>query len=134
MNIDSLLNKIGREHIMKKVGIAILLLTSLCCAQDSGGFQPASTNVWGAEYPLVDSTGRVQIRVKAPEATKVRLNFWSGPKVDMEKQADGFWTVTTPPLIPGFHYYTLIIDGMEVSDLNTHVLWWNQGSEWGGGS
>jgi len=52
----------------------------------------------------------VQIRVKAPDATKVRLNFWSGPKVDMEKQQDGFWTITTAPLVPGFHYYTLLID------------------------
>ena len=24
----------------------------------------------------------------------------------MEKQADGFWTVTTPPLVPGLHYYS----------------------------
>ena len=101
---------------MKNVGIAILLLAGLCCAQESGGFQPASTNVWGAEYPRVDSSGRVQIRMKAPDATKVRLNFWSGPKLDMEKQTDGFWTITTPPLVPGLHYYTFIIDSAEVSD------------------
>jgi len=107
---------------MKHVGIAIILFASLCCAQEARDFQPSSTNVWGAEYPRVDSAGRVQIRVKAPDATKVRLNFWSGPKVDMEKQPDGFWTVTTSPLVPGFHYYTLIIDGMEVSDLNTHAF------------
>jgi enterochelin esterase family protein len=107
---------------MKQVGIAIILFASLCGAQEAGGFQRSSTNVWGAEYPRVDSAGRVQIRVKAPDATKVRLNFWSGPKVDMEKQQDGYWTVTTPPLVPGFHYYTLIIDGMEVSDLNTHAF------------
>ena len=42
--------------------------------------------------------------------------------MDMEKQQDGYWTVTTPPLVPGFHYSTLIIDGMEVSDLNTHAF------------
>jgi hypothetical protein len=75
-----------------------------------------------AEYPRVDGAGRVQIRVKAPDATKVRLNFWSGPKVDMEKQQDGFWTVTTAPLVPGFHYYTVIVDGAEVSDPNTHAF------------
>ena len=69
----------------------------------------------GAEYPRVDSEGRVQIRIKAPDATKVRVNFWSGPKVDMVKQADGFWTVTTPPLVPGLHYYTLNVDGAEVA-------------------
>ena len=107
---------------MKYVGIVIILFASFCCAQEAGDFQPSSTNVWGAEYPRVDSAGRVQIRVKAPDATKVRLNFWSGPKVDMEKQQDGYWAVTTAPLVPGFHYYTLIIDGMEVSDLNTHAF------------
>ncbi len=64
----------------------------------------------------MDGTGRVQVRVKAPDATKVKLNFWSGPKVDMEKHPDGFWTVSTTPLVPGFHYYTLAIDGVEVSD------------------
>jgi enterochelin esterase family protein len=105
---------------MKHLGIAIMLAASLCCAQAPEEFQPSSTNVWGAEYPRVDASGRVQIRLKAPDATKVKLNFWSGPKIEMEKQFDGFWTVITPPLVPGLHYYTLIIDGAEVSDLNTH--------------
>jgi enterochelin esterase family protein len=104
------------------VGIASLVLATACWAQESGTFQPASTNVWGAEYPRVDNAGRVQIRVKAPDATKVRLNLWSGPKMDMEKQADGFWTVTTLPLAPGLHYYTLIIDGAEVSDIGSHAF------------
>jgi enterochelin esterase-like enzyme len=107
---------------MKLAGLALTLLmtASLCSAQESGGFTPSATNVWGAEYPRVDSAGRVQLRVKAPDAAKVRLNFWSGPKLDLEKQPDGFWTVTTPPLVPGFHYYTLIIDGAEVSDPGSH--------------
>lgn len=107
---------------MKSIAISMLLLTSLGWTQVTGDFHPASTNVWGAEYPRVDSAGRVQIRVKAPDATMIKLNFWSGPKVDMEKQQDGFWTVTTTPLVPGFHYYTLIIDGVEVSDTNSHAF------------
>jgi len=107
---------------MRRFVIPILLSLSFCWAQESGNFQPSTTNVWAAEYPRVDGAGRVQIRVKAPDATKVRLNFWSGPKVDMEKQQDGFWTVTTAPLVPGFHYYTLIIDGAEISDPNTRAF------------
>jgi len=107
---------------MKHFAIAIILMVTFCCAQESEDFHPSATNVWGAEYPRVDAAGRVQIRVKAPDATKVKLNFWSGPKLDMLKQADGFWTVTTPPLVPGLHYYTLTIDGAEVSDLNTHAF------------
>src|SRR5512132_3555228 len=106
---------------MKHVGWALLALASICSAQESGDFKPATTNVWGAEYPRVDGAGRGQVRLKAPDASKVRLNFWSGPKLDMEKQADGFWTVTTPPLVPGLHYYTLIVDGAEMSDTGSHA-------------
>lgn len=107
---------------MRQVGIFIVLFASLCWAQEPSDFHPAATNVWRAEYPKVDSAGRVQIRVKAPDAAKVRLNFWSGPKVDMEKQSDGFWTFTTEPLVPGLHYYTLNIDGADASDTNSQAF------------
>src|SRR3569833_1230818 len=104
---------------MWRFAIVALLATSTCWAQGADDFRPATTNVWGAEYPRVDANGRVQVRVKAPDATTVKLNFWSGPKVDMAKQADGFWTVTTTPLVPGLHYYTVIVDGAEVADANS---------------
>lgn len=104
--------------MMKQVGfaVAMLLVGSVCSAQQSGGFRPAETNVWGAEYPRVDGSGRVEIRINAPDATKARVNFWSGPKIDMQKQADGSWTVITPPLAPGLHYYTVVVDGAEFAD------------------
>jgi enterochelin esterase-like enzyme len=101
---------------MRRLAILVFLLAGFCWAQESGDFQPASTNVWGADYPRVDSAGRVQLRVKAPEATKVKLNFWSGPKMDMVKGDDGFWTATTPPIVPGLHYYMFNIDGADVAD------------------
>jgi hypothetical protein len=102
--------------------LTLLLLTAFSSlAQETDRFKPSDTNVWGAEYPRVDAAGKVQIRVKAPNATAVKLNFWSGPKIDMAKQADGYWTVTTPPLVPGFHYYVIQIDGAEVADPNTHA-------------
>ena len=108
---------------MKHAVWALALVAGIVCAQQPGDFQPAETNVWGAEYPRVDANGRVQVRIKAPEANKVKLNFWSGPKVDMEKQADGFWTVTTTPLVPGLHYYQINIDGAEVSDPGSHAFY-----------
>jgi enterochelin esterase-like enzyme len=107
---------------MKQLGLALVFLAGIGSAQEQAGFEPATTNVWGAEYPRVDGSGRVEVRIKAPEATKVRLNFWSGPKVDMVKQADGFWSFTTEPLVPGLHYYTLVIDGAEVSDPGSHAF------------
>ena len=101
---------------MRLIGAMLVMAMSFCFAQDSSDFKPATSNVLGAKYPQVDSNSRVQIRLKAPDASKVRINFWSGPKAEMEKQADGFWTFTTPPMAPGLHYYTVIVDGAEVSD------------------
>ncbi len=113
---------------MRVVAIVTLLTASFCFAQHSGDFKPASSNVLDAQYPKVDSGSRVQIRFKAPDASKVKVNFWSGPKVDMEKQTDGFWTVTTPPMAPGLHYYTVIVDGAEVSDPGSTAYF--GGSKW----
>jgi enterochelin esterase-like enzyme len=101
---------------MRKLFCLALLVSGVCAAEEAGVFQPAETNVWGAEYPRVDAEGRVQVRIKAPEASKVKLNFWSGPKVDMEKQSDGYWTLTTTPLVPGLHYYVINVDGADLSD------------------
>lgn len=112
------------KHARWALTLAAVLCASTrpCAAQEPTGFEPASTNVWGAEYPRVDAAGRVLVRVRAPEATKVRLNFWSGPKADMEKQADGHWTFTTAPLAPGLHYYTVIVDGAEMNDAGSHAF------------
>jgi enterochelin esterase family protein len=90
---------------MRHIAMVMLVATPFCLAQGSGDFKPATSNVLDAQYPRVDSNSRVEIRFKAPDANKVRVNFWSGPKADMEKQADGFWTIVTPPLAPGLHYY-----------------------------
>jgi len=107
---------------MKKAGWVLFFAASLCSAQESGDFRPAETNVWGAEYPRVDGAGKVELRIKAPDATKVRVSFWSGPKLDLVKQSDGLWTVTTPPLVPGLHYYMFNVDGAEVADLGSHAF------------
>ena len=111
--------KVAHEVVTMKqasLALALLLGAAVCSAQQPSEFAPAETNVWGAEYPRVDGAGRVEIRITAPDATKARVNFWSGPKIDMQKQADGTWTVITPPLVPGLHYYTVVVEGAEFAD------------------
>jgi enterochelin esterase family protein len=105
---------------MQRLTLALVLIASGGVAQAAGDFRPAESNVWGAQYPRVDEAGRVEIRIKAPDAAKVRVNFWSGPKADMTKQPDGFWTIITPPLAPGLHYYNLVVDGAEATDTGSH--------------
>jgi enterochelin esterase-like enzyme len=75
---------------------------------------PAPSNVRGAEYPQIDADLRVTFRIKAPDAQKVE--FQLGKRYAAEKGEDGFWTATTDPQVPGFHYYWLVIDGVQVND------------------
>ena len=82
--------------------------------------KPASTNVGNAAYPRIHPDLRVTFQLKAPDAKKVQVvgNFGlgKGGPWEMERGEDGVWTVTTPPVIPGFHYYTLSVDGVQVND------------------
>ncbi len=75
---------------------------------------PASTNVRGSRYPQILSDGRAIFRIKAPEAQKVQLDLHR--KYDMAKNSEGVWEVITDSLTEGFHYYSLIIDGVSVCD------------------
>ncbi len=82
--------------------------------------QPAPTNIGNSAYPRIHSDLRVTLQLKAPDARKVQVvgNFGlgQGGPWEMERGEGGIWTVTTPPVIPGFHYYKLALDGVEVND------------------
>ncbi len=75
---------------------------------------PASSNIRSAKYPQMLMDGRAVFRVKAPEAKLVQLDL--GRKYDMTKNTEGIWEVTTDSLSEGFHYYSVIIDGVAVCD------------------
>ena len=76
--------------------------------------KPATSNVRGVEFPRVTSDLRGIFRISAPEANKVQIKL---DKIyDMVKDDKGIWSVTTEPLVPGFHYYFLLINGVQVSD------------------
>ena len=75
---------------------------------------PAATNIRSAKYPQILPDNRVIFRIKAPEAQKVQIDL--GKKYDLVKQADGFWEATTDSIGEGFHYYSLLIDGVALAD------------------
>ena len=52
-------------------------------------------------------------RIKAPDAQKVVFGFFDSQRYPAKKGEDGFWTATTEPQVPGFHYYRVFIDGAE---------------------
>jgi hypothetical protein len=76
--------------------------------------RPAESNVRSARYPQILPDGRAVFRIKAPEAQNVQLDLVR--KYDMVKDNEGIWTITTDSLSEGFHYYSLLIDGVPVAD------------------
>jgi enterochelin esterase-like enzyme len=74
----------------------------------------AATNVRTAQYPQILPDNRVVFRMKAPDAQKVQVDL--GKKYEMKKDTGGYWTVTTDSVGKGFHYYSLLIDGVVLAD------------------
>ena len=113
----------------------ILILAALSCplwGQHPEDCKPNALNVPEAKYPCIFPDNRVMFRVIAPEAQKVRVSLGGG--TDLTKGPDGIWSGTTQsPLVVGFHYYSLRIDGATVADPSTMTFfgsgWQNSGIE-----
>ena len=102
---------------MKKlfVALSLALLPLLGFAQTPAEGTPSIFNVPAKDYPCVDAEGRATFRVVAPKANEVLVDICS-KKYPMTRDDKGVWMVTTDPLVVGFHYYFIIIDGVSVAD------------------
>ncbi|MFZ2794165.1 MAG: alpha/beta hydrolase-fold protein [Prolixibacteraceae bacterium] len=94
--------------------LGLFLAVGATNAQNTGEGVPASTNVSNAIYPRLLPDNRVVFQVNAPGADNVQVDL--GKKYDLVKNEAGVWKVITDPQVPGFHYYSLIIDGVVVAD------------------
>ncbi|MBN2610123.1 MAG: esterase [Bacteroidales bacterium] len=80
------------------------------------GTKPAETNVLRAEYPRVDAaTRKAYFRFTVPDAGSVKVVV-GNETFDMAKGDEGVWTLETEPLVVGFHYYFVTIDGLRLTD------------------
>jgi len=106
---------------------------ALVQAQATDGSKPATSNLPGAEYPRIHADSRVTFRISAPSAQKVQVvpggndnGLGQGP-FDMQRDDKGVWTVTVGPVVPGFHYYWLQVDGFACNDPATQTYFgWNK--------
>src|SRR5580765_1026935 len=121
--------------MMNRLLIAALMACVAGRAQSSDS-QPASSNVRGAAFPRVSSDLRVSFHFKAPGAKLFQLQpggddngLGKGP-FDMTREQDGTWSITTPPAVPGFHYYWFLVDGVIVNDPGSETFfgWGRQSS------
>ncbi len=112
------------------VALAVLSLGTLCLAQTNppaptppppaDDWQPISYVSPGQKYPQLNSERRAKFRIEAPTATEVAVSL--GRPLTVTKGEDGAWFVITSPLVEGFHYYQIIVDGARAADPNTRTF------------
>ncbi|MBO7371490.1 MAG: prolyl oligopeptidase family serine peptidase, partial [Bacteroidales bacterium] len=72
------------------------------------------TNINASGFPKILADNSVVFKVRAPQANRVQIDL--GGRNDGVKDETGTWTIVTKPLMTGYHYYSLIVDGVSVAD------------------
>ena len=106
---------------LKEIAIAVVLISIMCSGETQSRLP--STNIPDSEYPKLNADLSATFRVQADTAQRVQLLMELGQSTyDMVKVAGGFWEVTTKPLLPGFHYYAISVDGFSSNDPGSRVF------------
>ena len=104
---------------------AVVLSGAASWAQDTKApvddWKPISYVAPGQQYPQINSEKRAKFRVNAPNAKEVSATI-GNPPLTVTKDADGIWTIVTAPLVEGFHYYQISVDGARFADPNTRTF------------
>ena len=83
------------------------------------GTFPSETNVLRAEYPRVDPvTRKAYFKFNLPLAHTVTVTI-GNDVFKGTKDMDGVWSIETEPLVVGFHYYFVNVDGARLTDPNS---------------
>ena len=72
--------------------------------------------------PEVHSDDTVTFRFRAPNAQEVKVAREGAEPLAMQKDDQGVWSVTTPPLAPDYYGYSIIVDGSRSIDPYNHRL------------
>lgn len=106
---------------VKAIAVIMVLLCGVGSPQDKP--QRFSTTIPDAEFPRLNANGSATFRVQAGQAQRVQLLMELGQSTyGMTKGQDGRWEVTTQPLLPGFHYYAIAVDGFTSNDPGSRVF------------
>ena len=81
--------------------LTLLSASIVACAQTSSVVNPDNT---------------VTFRISAPKAKNVKISAQFAPKQDMERGANGVWSITLGPVAPDIYPYCFEVDGIGVMD------------------
>jgi len=98
------------------VAATIFLLLSAMAAAQQAKRAARPQRELGLNTPEVHADNSVTFRFAAPNARQVQLDREGVEPVAMQKDGQGIWTVTTPPLVPDYYGYSIIVDGVRMID------------------
>lgn len=98
---------------------SVLLVIAVCVAAgEKKSEQPAAP----LASPDVHPDGSVTFRFRAPNAKEVELDREGAAPVEMQKDDQGVWTVTTAPLPPDYYGYSFMADRVRSLDASNPSL------------
>jgi enterochelin esterase-like enzyme len=95
---------------------SLLLTASLVVAQEKKPEQTPGPSPASLVSPDVHPDGSVTFLFRAPNARDVKLAREGAEPVEMQKDDQGVWSVTTSPLQPDYYGYSFIADGVRSLD------------------
>ena len=72
--------------------------------------------------PDVHADRSVTFRLQAPNAKQVKLDLEGADPLEMQKDDQGVWTVTSTPLAPDYYGYAFSIDGVRSLDASNSSI------------
>jgi enterochelin esterase-like enzyme len=102
--------------------LPLLVISVLASAQEKKPAQPAGFPPASPVSPEVHADGSVTFRISAPNAKEVKLEREGAKPLDMQKDDQGMWSVTTAPLVPDYYGYEFTVDGARTLDAANSAL------------
>lgn len=104
------------------VVILTFLVSSYAMAQQAKPATPPPQRPQWLKTPEVHADNSVTFRFLAPNAQQVKLEREGTEPVEMQRDDQGVWTVTTAPLEPDYYGYSILVDGVRMLDPFNHLL------------
>ena len=73
------------------------------------------TNINANGYPKLMPDNSVAFKFRGPADAKPQIDI-CGKRYDMLRDPEGNWCTQTDPLVPGYHYYTIVVNGIASAD------------------
>jgi hypothetical protein len=114
--------KLQSAFLVCSLSLLSLLYPVASAQQAAPAPAPAPQRPQWLVTPEVHPDNSVTFRFLAPNAQQVKLAREGAEPVAMQKDDQGVWSVTTPPLPPDYYGYSVIVDGVRMLDPYNHAL------------